>query len=340
MDRTYEEEIDALSTTYSAAADHRAYAGVCRRARKILSGSPVCFVGAGGSFSVAHLGVTLHEASTGQPARAMTPIEYLASPLVGLPVVIISDSMSHSDIRLALHGARTAGPVIVLTNRPADSDVLTADASRDTRQVVVSCPRPGRDGYLATNSVLSLSLGLVALYDDGPAPVFDPWVDRWLRPDAARERYVFTDREELVCLHSPDLRSAATDVEVRISESGLGSVQLADFRSLAHGRHVGVSRRARSVALILLVSSPWQSLADATEATLPPSIERRRWVTEMRWPYSCIELLVAGIGFLGYRARRAGIDPGNPEVQPFGETLFRMSLDGLLPEVATCEKGG
>lgn len=334
-DRTYEEELDVLSATYAAAGAQAGYLRERHRVMAMLGSSSVAFVGTGGSLAVAQLGAHLHEVATGRLARAMTPLDYLGSPLEAIPVVIVSDSMSHPDILTALIRAQASGPVVVLTNRQSDDIVAICSTSREGRgasSVIVACPRPGRDGYVATNSVLSLSLGLIALYTHERPPAFEPWMDRWVRPEGGRERDIYLDRDEIVCVHSPDLRNAATDLEARLAESGLGTVQLTDLRNVAHGRHVGLAERAGRLGLVLMASAPWLPLASMTDSLLPGTIERRTWGTRAPWPYGCIEMLLASIGFLGVRARRMGVDPGNPHVRTFGNELFTMGLQGLVPE--------
>src|SRR5260370_29648479 len=44
-------------------------------------------------------------------------------------------------------------------------------------------------------------------------------------------------RQHFIVLHSPSLDAAAWDLESKFSEAALGSIQVADYRNFAHGRH-------------------------------------------------------------------------------------------------------
>lgn len=333
MERSYARELDALSETYTLASDWSSFipdhVGV-----ELARGSPI-YVGSGASLAVAQLGVQLHEALIGVPARALTPVEFCVSGLASRlnPVVLISDSMSNPDILTVFRRAsKQSNPVILLTNK---SRRQLPTAMSNGRALVVTCPRPGNDGYVATNSVLSLSLGLIGIYLKEHVLPQDitPWLRRWVAPQRAYEETIYLDHMELMCVYTPDLRHAAMDLENRLAESGLGIVQLADIRNFAHGRHVGMLSRAKTQGILFLGTPGWSRLISATVCLLPIWIEHRVWVTSTDWPGSNLEMLIASFGFLGIRARRRRCDPGNPRVATFGRELFSMSFEELLPGV-------
>jgi hypothetical protein len=333
MDRSYQDELQTLYETYRVASQWRSYLPIDSH-NKVARG-PGLFIGAGGSLVVAQLGAQLHEALTGCLARALSPIEYLTSSIqVSGPIVIISDSVSHPDIIYALHRALKEYPsqVLLLTNRSADQ---IAGLLGDQPILVISCPRPGRDGYLATNSVLSLSLGLIGLYtleNLPPMHVLSTWLRRWIEIDAEHEDSIYLDTDQLLCVYTPDLRPAAMDLETRLAESGLGIVQLVDIRNIGHGRHVGMVRRSAQQGILMLASESWYDLTQATANLLPKAFEVKLWLSDALWPYSCLEMLIASFGFLGIRARHHQCDPGNPLVEDFGKQLFTLNLEDFLTE--------
>lgn len=333
MDRSYQDELKTLYETYLVASQWRTY--LPSEVRNAVARGPGLFVGAGGSLVVAQLGAQLHEALTGYLARALSPIEYLTSSVrVGGPIVIVSDSMSHPDIIYALRRALDEYPsqVLLLTNRTADH---LAGLLGDRRIPIVSCPRPGRDGYVATNSVLSLSLGLIGLYtleSMPPMNIFASWLGRWIEINARNEDSIYLDTDQVLCVYTPDLRPAAMDLETRLAESGLGVVQLADIRNIGHGRHVGMARRSVQQGIVILASKEWSSLVQATANLLPETFAVKLWLSDALWPYSCLEMLIASFGFLGIRARRRRCDPGNPPVEEFGRQLFTLNLGDFLAE--------
>lgn len=329
MDRTYQAEMATLADTY-AQWQHWHRKDRYDALREGLTG-PAAFVASGGSLAVAHLGAALHQRHSGHPALVLTPLELAVTRVELDAVFVISDSMSHPDALLAVDVARRSGAttVVVLSNRPED----------DLRQrlgpgpELISCPRPGNDGWIATNSVLSLSLGLLTVFGRGQdAPSFASLRNRWLHTDGTLDTRHDTTRESVLCLHTPGLRNVAVDFETRLSEAGLGRVTATDLRNLGHGRHVGLLRHARTTAVVILAEPSWTPLVRGTVESLPPEVEARVW-TSASDAWGPVELLVPSAGFLASRAAEHGVDPGNPEVWPGGNSLFRARVDELLPEL-------
>ena len=101
----------------------------------------------------------------------------------------------------------------------------------------------GKDGFLATNSLLAL--GVVVLKGHGIRDVLpellDPGaivVDGNRKKLSAIEDDFFTRNSNSVAvLYGPDARVAAADLESKLVEAGLVSAHLADYRNFAHGRH-------------------------------------------------------------------------------------------------------
>jgi hypothetical protein len=335
VDRTYAEEMATLPATHAAWVDWRA--GAPRR--RALPDGPVLAIASGASLAVAERVATLIAQRWRRPAIVTTPLELVARPVPAGLALVISDSFGHPDAAEALCLAtRIAAETVALTNRTADEVRERVDASRvDAGQVeVVTCPRPGRDGWIATNSVLSLSLGATTYLDadDGMAPVWRHWERRWLTEDLLLQERHDLRHDSLLCLHAPGLRSVAVDVEARLAESGFGAPTVAELRGLSHGRHVGLTRRAGATAVLLVGSPPWQRLAEMSLAALPEEVPARLWAAESPPPWDAIELLVPSFGLLARRAHAHGADPGNPAVRPSGQALFRLPLADYLPDGA------
>ena len=64
--------------------------------------------------------------------------------------------------------------------------------------------------------------------------------------------------------------AAATDLETRLVETGLATVQKTDFRNFAHGRHLGLSRMAGRVSVIAMSDAPTKALVGRHPRTLAP----------------------------------------------------------------------
>jgi fructoselysine-6-P-deglycase FrlB-like protein len=316
----------ALPATYREWADWRRTADHAGLRDRLGGGA--AFVASGGSLAVAHLGAAVYQRTWHRPAVVLTPAEYAVTRLELGVVFVVSDSMSHPDAQLAVEMARrSSATVVVLTNQPADA--LRATVGDDG--AVISCPRPGKDGWIATNSVLSLSLGLLtALGADADPPSLDPIRARWLADDGTLRAAHDSDRERVLCLYTPMLRNVAVDLETRVMEAGLGQVTATDLRNLGHGRHVGLYRNAVATSVVVVAEPSWAALARATVRALPPGVESRLWLATTSDRWSAIELLLPSAGFLAARAAAAGVDPGNPKVWPGGRDLFRMRVADLV----------
>lgn len=328
MNRTYKDEMVVLPATWrewerwTRLTDH---SGLTAR-----MGGPAAFVASGGSLSVAHLAAHIYERQWHQPASVLVPMEFAVSSIAFGTMFIISDSMSHPDALLAADiAASRGGCTVLLSNRPA-SDLRSSVGSRVD---IVSCPREGRDGWIATNSVLSLSLGALTVLGQGTgAPDPDEVLGRWTDGVGLREDQ-YTTRARILCLYTPGLRNVAVDLETRVMESGLGDITITDLRNLAHGRHVGLYRRALSTCVLVLAEKRWDLVVDHTIDSLPPEVETRVWRAGCGDGWAPVELLVPSAAFLASLAAEAGIDPGNPVVWPGGDSLFRTPVADLVPDL-------
>jgi len=257
--KPYEVELAELERPFD---DVVRWAGIdmLREPLMAVACSPALFVGSGGTLAVARLAAMLHEQVGGQPARVVTPLELATLPAVARSgVVLFSAGLSHPDALGAL--AQLAGnrlrPAVVVTFR--DADAVAGIVPADVHAVVLP-QLEFREGFLATTSVLVMAAALVRAYGgDGALPAVLP------RPTLPQP----TAAEQLLVLTTPGLAPVATDIETRCHELGLASVQVTDYRNFAHGRHVGLLRRAKTTSVLGLVDQPLERLAMATLDVLP-----------------------------------------------------------------------
>lgn len=311
----YDSELAALGETYRAATsvDVGQLAGAVD---SVGRGSAV-YIGSGGTMAVASLAAQLHERCFLQPARPATSLEALELPQIGQRgAVLFSSSAKHPDAHQVLADFRRArfAPAALVTHRRRED--LEKLIGPDTQ--VVQLPPPAQpDGFLATASVMQIAVLLLRAFFEHPT------LPRSLN---SGRNEVAQLREEVLVLTPPTLQPVATDIEVRLVESGLASVQVADFRNFAHGRHTGFARRLERVSVLILSDENSRALADATEAALPVSADIRRWHHEGEWPAAIVELLHRSMLFVGAIAKTEGLDPARPKVPVFGRKLYRLSL--------------
>ena len=323
MKPPYRAEIDALDATYAAALEVSVDA--LRSAVHLLGSRPALFVGSGGSMVLAKLAARLHERACRQPGQALTSLEALDAPqLARRGALLFSSSAKHSDAQrvLAQFGRRRFSPAVLVTHR-GEGDVRDI-AGCDTR--VVTLPQLVQpDGFLATGSIIQTATLLARAYLPQPELPFR-------LPAAVDEAPL---RDEVLVLSPPSLACVATDLEVRLVESGLASVQVSDYRNFAHGRHTGFARRADGVTIIALSDGDSEELATGTVAALPVSWDVRRWHGDGSWEKTVFGLLHRSIRLAGASGDRVGLDIARPNVPVFGRHLYRLPLQRRVPDRPT-----
>lgn len=195
-----------------------------------------------------------------------------------------------------------------------------------------------KDGYLATNSLVATVLLVYkalfgeSQFESGLGPLFDSG-------RLANRRAYFGTLEGLqearsrglLVLFSAQAKSFAVDLESKLAESALATVQLADLRQFAHGRHLQLAPGMQQPCVLLVASADEVPLADATAAQLPGS--QRHWRINLE---GLREQDVAVAGLLDAMfvteafARSAAVDPGQPVVPEFGRAIHGIDPSTIL----------
>jgi hypothetical protein len=318
---TYAEELDALSQTY---ADIRGselvelHAVVARQA-----GGPASFIASGGMAAVATVAAQLHEHACLEPGTPLTPLAAIARPpLTTNAAMLFTSSAKHPDAREVMRRLGRPGmrPAAVVTHRPSEGLPRMPETT-----IVTLPPLRVREGFLAVNSVISMSAALMQAYL-GKRQL--PQV----LPTPERVDPLPQDINRLLVLYPPSLAAVAVDLETRLVEIGLAAVQLADYRNFAHGRHTGIERNRAVTTILTLSDGPSRALADATAAALPEYLSVARWHTDEAWPASVLGLLAQSMRACGALGDAREVNVARPKVPAFGRTLYRLPVRRRLPE--------
>jgi len=129
----------------------------------------------------------------------------------------------------------------------------------------------------------------------------------------------------LVVLHGADTKSAAMDLDSKLVEAGLVSVQLSDFRNFAHGRHHWLAKN-RNTAVVALASSPEIDIAEQTLGLLPRRIPRLLISTKLSGPPSWVPMQASIFALVGEYGKSRNIDPGRPGVPQFGRQIYHLNV--------------
>lgn len=321
MGRPYADELAALPTTFAWARQTPVAELVA--VVENLAAQPLVVVGSGGSLSACHLVARLHEAYARQPARVLTPYEFvLAAPDEMSAVLLLSARGGNRDILAAADHAVARGySLAAVVASTASVLAETLSGCRHASAFEFESPA-GRDGFLATNSLLATAVLLTRAY--ARAFSVEPSIPPKLpvqTPDGPA-----IDRPAVTVLGAGWSWPAVMDLESKCNEIGLGAVVHTDFRNFAHGRHHGLARRAANTGLIVLSTPDSAAVAAKTLAALPAEIPTLQLVSRAPGAAGTIELLIQVFRLVGQAASRAGIDPGRPHVPEFGRRLYHMGI--------------
>ena len=337
MAKPYQSEIAKFTDTF--AWTKTVDIALLRQAVRTAAHSSILAVGSGGSLTVAHALVGLHRGLTGRISTAATSLEAISVPLeTDVAAWLISAGGNNGDILAAARAliAREPRQVAVLCGRK-NSKLSRLCLQHPFVDLLVYPPPVGKDGFLATNSVLGFAALLARAfseeYDNGA-----DWNDvvenvEPLLPDTSEIVVAWQqattqlwERPTTLVLHGPATRIGAIHLESNFTEAALGNLQFTDYRNFAHGRHHWLAKRGHDSAVLAFVSSDDRTLADRTLSLLPPDIPTARFEFEGSSAALALGSLIAALRITGWAGHLRGIDPGRPGVPEFGRKLYHLSL--------------
>lgn len=333
MGKPYNKEVAKLASTYEwcRRVDVSALAAFI----KSTSIMPMTFVGSGGSYAVAAFAAGLHELYAERLARPATALDIASTPAARTSgVLFISAGGRHPDVLGAFNSVARMEPLRLAVFCGNESSPLADLVRKFSGASYLPIPFPaGKDGFLATNSVLaSVVLLLKAFWQANSLSLaipgyeaLDPTGTNVLLRGAAEHTSNIWSYPNFLVLYGPTGAAAALDFESRFHEAGLASVQLADFRNFAHGRHYWLARMKASTCVLVLCSPEDEDLATRTLALLPSDIARAHVNVNASGPLGSVGLLLLSIHMAGWAGRVKGIDPGQPRVPDFGRRIYHLS---------------
>lgn len=326
MGKAFASELTALENTlaWALSSDVKALeafvAGVADR--------PLVAIGSGGSSTACHLTALLHRARHRRPALFTTPLDILSIPagLHHAGVILASASGRNKDVLAALEAciAEEAPAVAVVTLR-TQNPLRDAAAAYARARVFASDAPTGKDGYLATNSLVATCALLARAYG------FEISLPKMRRKEI--DGSVFEDRHMVQVLHGGWGAPIATDLESKLNESALAAAQLADYRNFGHGRHLWLAKRAAETVVVALVTPGTAAIAESTLKLFPKSIPVVRVETTFEGPTGTIDLLLQAFHLIDRLGETRKQDPGRPHVPEFGRKLYRLTPPRVRPTI-------
>ena len=335
MPPSYRRELAGLDGVYRAARgiDVAPLCAVVER----WADRPMMMVGSGGSFSTATFAAGLHESTTGQLARAATPLDVVSKAIQDAGLVCFSARGRNRDIITAFRVAATREmeplSALVLDEHTSLGKLGTKFGYAD---VVCMGHRLFKDGFLAVASLVGSSMLLVRAYRavfgrserDLPEGVVEliQQVTSFarLKDIRAEANRVMQGRGYVSVLYSSELAAAAVDLESRFVEAALGALHIADMRNFGHGRHFWMARKAEETCVLALISERQEDLGTQTVALLPDEVATLPIHFRGSTDVQAVAGLVVGLFVTESAAGLADVDPGKPGVPAFGRRLYHL----------------
>lgn len=343
MGKPYASELEHLAETYAWAMS----TCIDSLAKAITASAtlPLLATGSGGSLTAAHFAASLHQRYSGRIAKAVTPLEMVSSipSAKDLTVLLLSAGGRNVDIIGAFNQmvAREPDRLIVACSRTNSPLSQLAQKYRYVDLTDFDLPS-GKDGFLATNSLLAFSVMLCRAWAKAfsakePLPQS---IDALIHPDSSIDEFLadlayrcmpLWRQETISVLYGPSAHSAALDLESKFTEAALGSVQIADYRNFAHGRHHWLAKRGHSTGVLAFITDDDREIANKTLRLIPPTIP----ITRIDLPYGGVKAglaaLISVLYVTGFAGEVHSIDPGRPGVPPFGSKIYHLRAFKSLP---------
>ena len=310
-----------------------------RQAVRIAGLSPLRAIGSGGSLTGAHALAGLHQHYAGRLATVATPLEAVDEPLdATVATWLLSAGGGNVDIVAAAKTLILREPrqLCVLCGR--DSSPLAGLCRQHPFVDLLLYPPPaGKDGFLATNSLLGFTALLTRAYaaEFGSETDWQDTVDCLdpLLPNTAAALVAWETataplwtRPTILVLYGPSTRIGAVDLESKFTEAALGHLQLADYRNFAHGRHHWLAKRSETSAVLAFITDADRALAERTLDLIPADVPQARIAFDGGPSAAALASLLAALRLTGWAGISRGIDPGRPGVPEFGRKLYRLPL--------------
>ncbi len=348
MGKAYSDEMQQLPTTMKWAAEQEI--DLLRRAVQLYCDRGLLAVGSGGSFTAAAFAAELHLRVYGRPSQAMTPLECHQVPGASAALaagLLLSAEGKNPDIlaaakQLQLRGCSSIG----LTLRKTSPLVALCEESGAASLAVYDMPW-GKDGYLATNSLIATLVLLWRAYStedefEQDFKLLLQWYSGLPVQLASATGAVSFGGRALI-LHGIAGRIGAIDIESKLTEGALAFGQISNFRQFAHGRHLQLHQPTEPITVVSF-SQAGDQLARATMQLMPPSVGRVLNVALPSLGYAATELAsVLAASLLTQVWAGEDRDPGQPDVPQFGRDLHLLDVAQLVseplpPSLATSRK--
>lgn len=332
MGKPFKKEIQLMPETF----DWASKVDTNQISSLIQDGSrPIIFVGSGGSFSACHFAYKT-VISKGTVAYCFTPLQLFENMALAKRshVVVLSASGNNNDtlnvIKYCLQEEVCKVTAFVLSNRSKVKKLY----KEDNRLNIIQFNLPlGKDGFLATNSLLAFILLIYKASKKSSMSFDDLAFDASQITESVNSFFrEFTELNTISVIYSDWFTPVALDIESKFSEAALGNVLLSDWRNFAHGRHHWFDKRNSDTGILALISPNIKAVAEKTLSLLPDHVRILKFYSPFNDSKTAIEGLMMAFYLVQARGMALSIDPGKPGVPDYGSKVYNLKYQRLLLE--------
>lgn len=339
----YIEELKGLEKAYdkAMALDVEEFAAWLRQ----NSDKSLLASGAGGSLPVASMGAHLHQLATGKLARAGEPMDLFraAQNKMSIANLLVTAGGSNSD---SFHACRHFGwtpnaAVFCGTMNATGADYLSEYDTPFFEYDLL----PKVHGWVAVEALLGQAVVLARAFAQAYPDKLNPPPEQFatLLPNGARdidaaltvlrnELGMALSKDRLIFLYGPETKAAALDLESKFAESGLGNLNLSEYRNFAHGRYQMILPEPEAFGVAALIASEEREIAHLSLKAIPEYISSGSValpsggiITEQLSALVNIMLIVDVVGDV------RGIRPGWGVDNTWGDIMFNADLSTYFP---------
>lgn len=299
---------------------------------------PLLCIGSGGSSSACYFASILYRDFCGV-AVAITPLMLQQMNAITLTLskqLYISASGNNKDIIQAFKKGSSfnescSASLCTSTRNKLESQAL----SKPNHQLFHYNSPIGKDGFLATNSLVAFFVFLIKAFDDSSN--FINVIEDFKFSNLYEHKNIssFQNINNFIVIYGKWGEPIAVDIESKLSEAGLAASMICDFRNFGHGRHNWFDKRRENSCLIAILTKEDELLANKTIENLPKDIP----IVFIRSPYekymASLDLLIKSFFFVEMLGQNKGIDPGRPGIPEYGSVLYNLSYQKLIQKSET-----
>lgn len=329
MGKPFAKELDKISETYSWALNTEL--NVSNEYLNKIQSNHSYIVGSGGSLSACYfLSMILQKA--GYFSKAITPLDlfYAKESIPSSNIIFISASGRNSDILFAHKLCVSFEARNIFSICMKENSLLSKESQRYTIANILDLNLPsGKDGFLATNSLIAYFTIIKRLFDKKPILETLKVTNSQIRSIEIFSQ-LLNNYFSISILYSGWGLPVAIDLESKLTEAGLGNSHIADFRNFAHGRHNWFDKKKNEASIIALITPENEELAEKTLSLLPKNIPVLRLKSPFLESDASLDLLLQSFHFIKQIGKLVSIDPGRPGVPEYGSKLYHLKYGQLF----------